>query len=119
MVAGVVGMNSDKKKSIHERVYSGLNAGNGNFLLLRHYNTFVFTEQGKEQTERDYPDALVCLHDFRLSDMVSAFAPFLDFAREAFGQLTEEAVDRLLDECDIYSLHRSIFKSFLQSGVRA
>ena len=117
MVAGVVGMNSDKKKSIHERVYSGLNAGNGNFLLLRHYNTFVFTEQGKEQTERDYPDALVCLHDFRLSDMVSAFAPFLDFAREAFGQLTEEAVDRLLDECDIYSLHRSIFKSFLQSGV--
>lgn len=117
MVVGVVDMNSDTRTSIHERVHFGLNAGNGSFLLLRHYNTFVFTEQGKEQTERDYPDAIVCLHDFRLSDMVSVFAPFLDFAREAFGQLSEDAIDRLLDECNIYSLHRSIFKSFLQSGT--
>lgn len=110
-------MNSDTKKSIHDRVYSGLNVGNGNFLLLRHYNTFAFTEQGKEQTERDYPGAMVCLHDFKLSEMVSVFEPFLDFTREAFDQLSDEAIDGLLEECHVYRLHRSIFKSFLQSGV--
>lgn len=109
-------MNSDAGKNIHDRVYSGLNAGNRSFLLLRHYNTFVFTEEGKEQTKRDYPEAIVCLHDFKLSDMVSVFEPFLDFAREAFGQLSEEAIDGLLEECNIYSLHRSIFKSYLQNG---
>lgn len=110
-------MNRDTKISIHDRVYSGLNTGNGNFLLLRHYNTFGFTEEGREQTERDYPGTIVCLHDFKLSDMVSVFEPFLDFAREAFGQLSDDAIDRLLDKCNVYSLHRSIFKSFLQSGM--
>lgn len=110
-------MNSDTEKSIHDWVCSGLNAGNGNFLLLRHYNTFVFTEEGKEQTKRDYPEAIVCLHDFRLSDMISVFEPFLDFAREAFGPFSDDAVDSLLNECNIYSLHRSIFQSFLQGGV--
>lgn len=49
--------------------------------------------------------------------MISVFEPFLDFANEAFGQLSDQAIDSLLDECDIYSLHRSVFKSFLQSGV--
>lgn len=114
-----MGSDTDRntKKSIHERVYSGLNAGSGNFLLLRHYNTFVFTEEGKEQTKRDYPDAFVCLHDFRLSDMIGVFEPFLDFAREAFGQLSGDAIDSLLNECKVYSLHRSIFQSFLQDGV--
>ncbi len=117
MVVGVVEMNSDMKMDIRDRVYSGLLAGKGSFLLLRHYNTFAFTEEGKEQTKRDYPDAFVCLHDFKLSNMISVFEPFLDFANEAFGQLSDQAIDSLLDECDIYSLHRSVFKSFLQSGV--
>lgn len=110
-------MNSDTGKSIYNRVNLGLNTGNGAFLLLRHYNTFVLTEEGREQTMRNYPEAIVCLHDFRLSDMVSVFEPFLDFARNICGQLPDDEIDRLLDKCDIYSLHRSVFKSFLQSGV--
>lgn len=117
MVVGVMDMNGDMKKSIHDRVHSGLDAGNGSFLLLRHYNTFAFTEERKKQTEQDYPDAMVCLHDFRLSDMISVFAPFLDFARETFGPFPEDVTDRLLNECNVYSLHRSIFKSFLQDGM--
>lgn len=51
MVVGVVEMNSDMKMDIRDRVYSGLLAGKGSFLLLRHYNTFAFTEEGKEQTK--------------------------------------------------------------------
>lgn len=110
-------MNSDTTKSIRNRVQSVLDASNGNFLLLRHYNTFVITEEGKAQTMQDNPDAMVCLHDFKLSDMISVFEPFLDFARNAVGQLSDDEIDMLLDECDVYSLHRSVFKSFLQSGV--
>lgn len=110
-------MSSDTKNNIHDRVHLGLRGGNGTFLLLRHYNTFVFTEEGKRQTQRDYPDAVVCLHDFKLSEMVSVFEPFLDFARDAFGPLTDDAIEKLLDTCQVYSLHRSVFQSFLQSGV--
>ncbi len=110
-------MNRDSRKSIHDRVNLGLTAGNGSFLLLRHYNTFVLTEEGRDQTRRDYPESIVCLHDFRLSDMVSVFEPFLDFVRTTFGQLSDDTIDKLLDECNVYSLHRSVFQSFLQNGV--
>ena len=110
-------MDRDTEKGIRERVRLGLNTGNGTFLLLRHYNTFVLTEERREQIIQDYPGVIVCLHDFRLSDMVSVFEPFLDFARNAFGQLSDDEIDRLLEACGVYSLHRSVFKSFLQSGI--
>lgn len=110
-------MNRDAENSIRNRVCEGLQAGNGNFLLLRHYNTLVLSESGKAQIEQENPDIIVCLHDFKVSDMVSVFEPFLDFARSAFGPLTEEEIDRLLDECNVYSLHKSVFKSFFQKGL--
>ncbi len=110
-------MNNDAENSIRNRVRLGLQAGNGSFLLLRHYNTFVLSENGKAQIERENPDMLVCLHNFKVSDMVSVFEPFLDFARSAFGPLSDEEIDKLLDECNVYSLHKSVFKSFFQHGL--
>ncbi|MDE7478268.1 MAG: hypothetical protein K2M91_10015, partial [Lachnospiraceae bacterium] len=110
-------MNSDTTKSIQNRIRLCLDSGNGNFLLLKHYNTLVLTEQVREQTMQDNPDAIVCLHDYKLSDMIGVFEPFFDFARAAAEALSEDEIDRLIDECNIYSLHRSVFKSFLQKGV--
>ncbi len=40
------------------------------FLLLKHYNTLAFTEEKKQQIEQANPGTEVCLHSFRLSDMV-------------------------------------------------
>ena len=110
-------MNSDAENSIRNRVRLGLHAGNGNFLLLRHYNTLVLSESGKAQIEQENPDMLVCLHDFKVSDIISVFEPFLDFARSAFGPFSEEQIDGLLEECKVYSLHKSVFKSFFLNGL--
>ena len=60
---------------------------------------------------------LVCLHDFKVSDIISVFEPFLDFARSAFGPFSEEQIDGLLEECKVYSLHKSVFKSFFLNGL--
>ncbi len=100
-----------------DKVRFSFSERNKNFLLLRHYNTFAFTKQGEEQIVQENSKAVVCLHDFCLSNIVSVFEPFLDFARSAFGELSEREIDRLLEVCCVYSLHRSVLKSFLQSGI--
>ncbi len=91
--------------------------GETKFLLLKHYNTLAFTEEKKQQIEQANPGTEVCLHSFRLSDMVGVFEPFLDYIRSGLEGITEEAFDKLLDECNVYSLHKSVFKSFLKTGV--
>ena len=64
---------------IQDRVFSGLGKKNGNFLLLKHYNTLVLNEEKKAQIEKINPAAMVYLHDFKLSHMVGVFEPFFDF----------------------------------------
>ncbi|MFG6343016.1 MAG: GGDEF domain-containing protein [Lachnospiraceae bacterium] len=93
--------------------------GKTKFLLLKHYNTLLFTEEKKQQVARNNPETEVCLHGFRLSDMVGVFEPFLDYIRNGLNGISEEAFDRMLDECGVYSLHKSVFRSFLETGVCA
>lgn len=116
-VIGVIDMNDDLIMNIQNRLFSRLGKKSGNFLLLKHYNTLVLNNEKKVQIEEKNPDALVYLHDFKLSHMVGVFEPFLDFIRNELGQLSDSEIDRLLDECQVYSLHRSIFKSFLKTGI--
>ena len=117
MVAGVIEMKKDTRSGVMDKVRFSFSERDENFLLLRHYNTFAFTQEWKAQIEQENPDTIVCLHDFSLSEIVSVFEPFLDFVASAFGKLSEDTIDKLLDACDVYSLHRSVLKSFLQSGM--
>lgn len=116
MVTGVVYMSRDRS-GVMDKVHFSFREKDESFLLLRHYNTVAFTQEWKAQIEQENPDTIVCLHDFSLSEIVSAFEPFLDFAKSAFGKLPGDTIDKLLDACDVYSLHRSVLKSFLQSGM--
>ncbi len=110
-------MNKDTRNGIMDKMRFSFSERNESFMLLRHYNTFAFTQEWKTQMKQENPEAVVCLHDFYLSEIVSVFEPFLDFLGSAFGKLSEDEIDNLLDICDVYSLHRSVFKSFLQSGM--
>ena len=65
-------MNRDAENSIRNRVCEGLQAGNGNFLLLRHYNTLVLSESGKAQIKQENPDIIVCLHDSEINTDIQA-----------------------------------------------
>ena len=51
-------MNDNLMMIIQDRVFSGLGKKNGNFLLLKHYNTLVLNEEKKAQIERAYSEAL-------------------------------------------------------------
>lgn len=87
------------------------------FLLLKHYNTLVFTEEEKNKIVQDNPGTVVCMHSFELSHMVGVFEPFLDYIRSSLNGISEKELDNILDACNVYSLHKSVFKSFLKTGV--
>ena len=82
--------------------------GETKFLLLKHYNTLAFTEEKKQQIEQANQGTEVCLHSFRLSDMVGVFEPFLDYIRSGLEGITEEAFDKLLDECNVLACTKPV-----------
>ena len=50
------------------------------------------------------------------ANMVTAYEPFLNVLREIIGRHDID-IDELLDECDIYSLLKNVFKSYIETGV--
>ncbi len=103
--------------SIDKRILSRLGQTGDNFLLIKHYNTFSFVEEDIAQIEALNADTVVCLHDFKLSQMAGVFEPFLGYARALLGTRSEEEIDEILEECNVYSLHRSVFRSYLMTGT--
>lgn len=110
-------MNDNLMMSFQDRLFSKLGKESGSFLLLKHYNTLVLDEDLKVQIEQNNADITVYLHDYKLSRMVGVFEPFMDFIKNELGTSSDDEIDSLLDECNVYNLHRSVFKSFLKTGT--
>lgn len=95
----------------------GAKKGSNSFLLMKHYNTLAFGEADKKKVEQREPHTFVHLHEYKLTKLVGVFEPFLDYARKMLKQCSDEEIDKILDQCAVYSLHKSVLKSFLRTGV--
>ena len=110
-------MNLDLVTTIQNEIVSKLGKEDNNFILLKHYNALFFTEEDKRFFEEKNQNIKIIVHDYKLSSMVGVFEPFFTFAREEMKDLSDNEIDEILEECDVYKLHRSVFKSFFKTGI--
>ena len=88
--------------------------------IIKHYNTFDLREEDIEHRKNDSLN--VYYHNFNGSDMTDAFEPFLGAIKDMYNKyyandMRFNGIDGFLSVCDIYPLHRSIFKSYFEIGV--
>lgn len=88
--------------------------------VIKHYNTFNITEDDIFSRVKTTPN--VYYHNFSGMEMTDAYEPFLHMIRDMYNKYYVrdkrfESVESFLDECKVYPLHRSIFTSYIKSGV--
>ena len=58
----------------------------------------------------------VCYHEFQNNKLDKAYAPFLDWIKEAYVSLGF-SLDEFMEKCDVFKGHRTIIKSYFETGI--
>lgn len=56
-------------------------------------------------------------HEFDSSVMADAYEPFLSSIKEIFYKEYDMTIDEFLDACGVYELHKSVLKSYFETGI--
>lgn len=97
---------------------SSIGRKRNNCLAIKHYNTFDIRTEDIEQIMEQYQDNSVFYHSFYESDMADAYEPFLRVIKDLYEENKEiTSIDTFLEECNVYSLHREVLRSYIMEGV--
>ena len=88
--------------------------------VIKHYNTFDLREEDVAHRSATSPN--VYYHNFIGSEMTDAFEPFLNIIKDMYRKYYANNhrfsdINDFLTACNVYPLHKSIFKSYLETGT--
>ncbi len=87
-----------------------------NYIFFRHYNSMGNDNRYIELIKSMKISAELIYHRYDASDMLGSYEPFLEIIRTTYYENFDISIEEFLDRCEIYTLHRSIMKSFLEMG---
>ena len=98
-------MDSTLYDAIRDNYFSKIGEKNNNILLIKHYNTFMITEEGYQKTKADHPSVQVVLFTNSTSAVTKPYDPFLTYIMDYLTYTHQlERLDDILNECNIYNL---------------
>ncbi len=107
---------------IHEFLYTlnysfltNIGMKSNNFLLVKHYNSFYFSSNDVQSLNTQANNLTIYFNELNPSTIIGPYEPFLDIIRKFFNSKPID-YDEIFDTCHIYSLHRSILRSYIQTG---
>lgn len=90
----------------------------GKILFIKHYNSFYVNEEDISNVVKESDRAKLLFHKYNNSEIQDPYEPFLEWIKDLYIKFfKKQSIDEFLDKCDVYYLHKSIFKSYIESGV--
>lgn len=88
-----------------------------NILFIKHYNTFNIKKKDMEDILLNNNNVKLLYHEYKSCEFQKAYDPILPWIKELyFEYFSDVEIDVFLDECDVYSLQKPIFKSYFEKG---
>ena len=104
-------------ESLAQKIMGTMSTRNNNVFVIKHYNTFEILESAVKELESKYKDCNVFFKSFKGSGMVDAYDPFLYVIQQMYIRYySDQSVKDFVAGFPIYSLHRSIFESYIADG---
>ena len=99
-----------------EQVWGDVGKSGHNYMLLRYSNDFSVQSLESVNCLKGQADVFFACHEFEHDEMPSAYEPYLSIIRRI---VNEEGLDldKFMDECDVYSRHRSVIASYFKTGI--
>lgn len=86
-------------------------------ILIKHYNSLDLGKEIVEKYFSDKKEIKYVYHEFDGSVMSDAYEPFLSSIRDIFYREYNMSIEEFFDSCGVYKLHRSVIKSYFETGV--
>ena len=94
-----------------------LTVDRNNFLMIKHNNSFDIKEDMIISNLAGYDGgAQVLYHEFSGFAMLEAYEPFLAWAALLYRESPAD-IEEFLEDCHVYELHKSIFRSYFIDGI--
>lgn len=100
-----------------EQIWGDVGKSGHNYMLLRYSNEFSVQKLESVNCLKGQDDVFFACHEFEHDEMPSAYEPYLSIVRQMVSREKDLDLDKFLDECDVYSLHRPIITSYFKKGV--
>lgn len=87
-----------------------------NVMLINCYDNKGLTQKEAESIlcKEEY---IVCYHEFYYNKMAKVYEPFLDWIKDTYYKYVDVPFDVFMEECNIYKEHRTIIKSYFETGI--
>ena len=100
-----------------KNIVSSIGVNTNNFVLVKHYGKFSIDMEDARNAMMLYKNVDVYYTHFANNEMVGSFEPFLSIIKNCYLKYySDKSIDDYLSLFDIYSLHKSFFKSYIESG---
>lgn len=112
----------DKKKremstTFIKNIVSSIGKNTNNFVLVKHYGKYSIDMEDAKNAMMAYDNIEVYYTHFANNEMVGSFEPFLTIIKNFYIMYYSNiSIDEYLARFDIYLLHKSFFKSYIDSG---
>lgn len=97
---------------IIDKVYSS----DHKMVAIRHYNDWQIGTEELAILKKEKPNVVLLYKNFAENRIAEPFDPFLEWIKELCVK-NSVSIEELLDECDVYSLHKEILSSYLKTGL--
>ena len=90
----------------------------GKVMFIKHYNTLQLNLEDIEKIiGEEYKEGLL-YHRFSKNDIKEPYEPFMNGIRYYYQKFFSDSmtVEDFLNNCEVYSLHRDIFSSYMTTG---
>lgn len=93
-----------------------LGTSQNHLLFIKHYNTFDLEGAYIRALSMFRADVCFLFHEFEITDMLSAYEPFLNWIEQLYREFGEASMEDFFDTNQVYFLHRPIFRSYFEGG---
>ena len=87
-----------------------------NVMLINCYDNIGVTKEEAE-TILCKDEYILFYHEFQHNKMSKAYEPFLDWIKTAYEKYLDISLDEFMEVCDVYKAHRTVIKSYFETGI--
>lgn len=106
-------------KNLFYSFMQDVECASGYMMIIKHFNTLKLNLEDIEKiVGSEYQEGLL-YHRFSRNDIKEPYEPFMNGIRYYYQKFFSDkmTVQEFIDKCDIYSLHKEIFISYLTEGI--
>lgn len=99
-------------------ILNNYNVKDDNFVFIKHFSNVGIARVDIEDMLIKHKDVYLLYHQYDHNQVNDAYEPFLEWISDVYYNLycNKMTVEEFIEHCNVYSLHKSIFVSYIKTG---